>query len=132
MKLGDAQLDAFSTAALPIKQQIILYSEFIENVKESSRHQYLDKSQAHSLNVAQITETPFTEPARTAYVPSFPARLVLSRTKLEANAEGTNESFGGSDVFRCSPTMSRQNMHQTTKLTLMNLKLFSFSYTKLN
>lgn len=57
MKLGDAQLVAFYTAALPIAQQIVLYSEFIENVQESSRRQCLDEGQAHGLDVAQITKT---------------------------------------------------------------------------
>lgn len=57
MKLGDAQLVAFYTAALPSAQQVQLYSEFIENVQESSRRQCLDEAQAHGLDIAQITKT---------------------------------------------------------------------------
>ena len=57
MKLGDAQLVAFYTAALPGAQQIQLYSEFVENVQENSRHQCLEEAQAHGLDIAQITKT---------------------------------------------------------------------------
>lgn len=57
MKLGDAQLVAFYTAALPGAQQIQLYSEFIENVQENARRQCLDEAQAHGLDIAQITKT---------------------------------------------------------------------------
>lgn len=57
MKLGDAQLVAYYTAALPTAQQISLYSEFVENVHESSRRQCLDEGQTHGLDIAQITKT---------------------------------------------------------------------------
>lgn len=57
MKLGDAQLVAFYTAALPSAQQIQLYSEFIENVQESSRRQCLDEGDACGLDIALITKT---------------------------------------------------------------------------
>lgn len=57
MKLGDAQLVAFYTAALPSAQQIQLYSEFIENAQDSSRRQCLDEAQACGLDVALITKT---------------------------------------------------------------------------
>lgn len=56
MKLGDAQLVSFYTAALPSSQQIQLYSEFIESVPVSSRRQCLDEAQAHGLDIAQITK----------------------------------------------------------------------------
>lgn len=57
MKLGDAQLVAFYTAALPSAQQIQLYSEFIEGVQETMRRQCLDEAQAHGLDIAQIAKT---------------------------------------------------------------------------
>lgn len=57
MKLGDAQLVAFYTAALPNAQQIQLYSEFIENTQDVQRRQCLDEAQAHGLDVALITKT---------------------------------------------------------------------------
>lgn len=57
MKLGDPELVAFYTAALPVSQQIQLYSEFLENVQESSRRQCLDEAQAHGLDVPLITKT---------------------------------------------------------------------------
>lgn len=57
MKLGESQLVAFYTAALPTAQQIFLYSEFIENVPESARRQCLDEGQAHGLDIALITKT---------------------------------------------------------------------------
>lgn len=57
MKLGDAQLVAFYTAALPTAQQINLYSEFLESIQESQRRQCLDEAQAHGLDVALITKT---------------------------------------------------------------------------
>lgn len=57
IKLGDAQLVAFYTAALPGAQQIQLYSEFIEHVQEGSRRQCLEEAQAHGLDIEQITKT---------------------------------------------------------------------------
>lgn len=57
MKLGDAQLVAFYTAALPSAQQIQLYSEFIESIQETMRRQCLEEGQAHGLDIAQIAKT---------------------------------------------------------------------------
>lgn len=57
MKLGDAQLVAFYTAALPNAQQVQLYSEFVENIQESQRTQCLDEAQAHGLDVELIAKT---------------------------------------------------------------------------
>lgn len=57
MKLGDAQLVAFYTAALPSNQQIQIYSEFIENIPEASRRRNcLEEGQSHGLDIAQITK----------------------------------------------------------------------------
>lgn len=56
MKLGDAQLVAFYTAALPVAQQIKLYSEFLETVAESSRKHCMDEGQSHGLDIGEIAK----------------------------------------------------------------------------
>ncbi|KAG5673126.1 hypothetical protein PVAND_003200 [Polypedilum vanderplanki] len=56
MKMGDAQLVAFYTAALPSAQQIQIYSEFLENVPESSRRSCMEEAQSHGLDIAQIAK----------------------------------------------------------------------------
>lgn len=57
MKLGEPQLVAYYCAALPNSQQIQLYSEFIENVQESSRRQCLDEGNSYGLDITQIAKT---------------------------------------------------------------------------
>ncbi|CAD6999399.1 nuclear pore complex protein Nup107 [Ceratitis capitata] len=53
---GDAQLVAFYTAALPVKVQILLYSKFLEQVKESSaRYAALTEAINAGLDIENIT-----------------------------------------------------------------------------
>ena len=54
MKIGDAQLVAFYTAALPANHQMQIYSEFLESVPDSARRNCMEEAQAHGLDVAQI------------------------------------------------------------------------------
>lgn len=56
MKIGDAQLVAFYTAALPTSQQVQIYSEFLESVPESSRRNCMEEAQSHGLDIAQIAK----------------------------------------------------------------------------
>lgn len=56
MKLGDSQLVAFYTAALPSAQQVHIYSEFIENVHDSLRRQCLEEGQSCGLDIALIAK----------------------------------------------------------------------------
>lgn len=56
MKLGEAQLVAFYTAALPGSQQVQMYSEFLENVPENLRKIALDEGQGHGLDIPLITK----------------------------------------------------------------------------
>jgi nuclear pore complex protein Nup107 len=56
IKMGNAQLIAFYTAALPMEIQNQLYSEFLETIDETmARKMCLEEAQSHGLDVFAIT-----------------------------------------------------------------------------
>lgn len=56
IKIGDAQLVSFYTAALSNEYQNVLYSEFLETIQDTpSRKHCLEEAQAHGLDVYSIT-----------------------------------------------------------------------------
>lgn len=57
IKLGDAQLVAFYTAALPGAMQVQLYSEFLETIPDTiNRKGCLEEGQGHGLDISAITK----------------------------------------------------------------------------
>lgn len=56
MKIGDPQLVAFYTAALPYAQQIQIYSEYLESVSETSRRNCMEEAKNHGLDINQIAK----------------------------------------------------------------------------
>lgn len=56
MKMGDPQLVAFYTAALPYAQQIQIFSEYLENVSESTRRSCMEEGKTHGLDIEEIAK----------------------------------------------------------------------------
>lgn len=56
MKMGDTQLVAFYTAALPYAHQIQIYSEFLEDTPEAQRRTCMEEGKNHGLDIYQIAK----------------------------------------------------------------------------
>lgn len=56
MKIGDAQLVAFYTAALSNAQQIQIYSEYLESIPETARRGCMEEAKSHGLDIELIAK----------------------------------------------------------------------------
>jgi nuclear pore complex protein Nup107 len=56
IQIGDPQLVAFYTAALPNAHQVQIYSEFLESVSESSRRNCMEEAKSHGLDIEYIAK----------------------------------------------------------------------------
>ncbi|CRL07254.1 CLUMA_CG020234, isoform A, partial [Clunio marinus] len=117
MKLGDAQLVAFYTAALPNTQQIQLYSEFLENISTTHRRQCLEEGQAHGLDVGQIAKVT-VERIQNLMNPSDDGRLLtgevseLDKKKISSLELLTFHSEQRGELLWQTNTMMRSFMAQ--------------------
>lgn len=99
--IGNSQLVAFYTAALPSSQQILIYSEFLENIPETSRRNCMEEAQNYGLDIVLIAKITVERIQSLVENPEDSKLLVGEMTQLDKKKISSLEFLTFSQDQRC-------------------------------